>query len=73
MIDKIKKMVRQSRKEQRERFGDVEIKEDCAHHKFVNCEDYCECCCNYYGKGREHGGLQCGHGVCYFYAKKGDV
>lgn len=62
----IEEWVNQSREEQRERFGAVELKTDCVHCK-KRTDGLCECII-LNGVGKH---IPCENGVCHFYKPRG--
>lgn len=56
--------VKQSREQQRQAFGECEIKQDCKHYGMV-CD---KCSCKILNN--EGNKLPCEVGVCYFYERK---
>ena len=65
----ITEWVQQSRQEQRQLFGQIEIKEDCEYYCAKNGKVSCRICKDY-TTGRDYFYMQCKMGICYFYKPK---
>ena len=66
----IEKKIKSIRAEQRQRFGNVGLKPECENFYYLAGKSTCRTCIPVYTTYGKRLGLQCEHGVCYFYKSK---